>query len=247
MSKISSCFYLLIAFCVLLPIFGPALAMIDGDKYTESEKIGFAFYKLSDQQPNFARWIAQSDLYQEADSRGKSEIMNHELYRLETGFFSFNPDEDLFQLTVPVRVRKKDEPELIAGEKTHEFLIIESAIYEGFILPVDIYNKKIAIFLHGLQDSITLKLSPDRYKAITRELGLVTETQTDQAHVRIMVRPFRVDAEPVTIAHDRHEPMVGEIGHLSLWAGKEADHFIWGYRAPWYISADHKEILDLQR
>lgn len=244
--------FFLIAGLVLGVAFArPALALVDGHGYTENEKIGFAFYQLSGAKPDFKSWVRKTDAYKKALPVEKVELMQSELTRLERGMGLFHPDEDLVTIEMDVSIKRLPDVGTDPEKMKHALQIdfTGNKDQDSYYIPVEIGDIWIAIIVQGMDKQSFRIFDTPQFKSVLQKLNstLTSQVTTLEGHVKLSLRPVSVSKQsPVRVADIDLWPMLAEIASFSLWS-RDSSVFIWGYEAPWYVSNDRKDLVDLYK
>lgn len=210
---------------------------------TETEKVGFAFYRLAKRPPPFENWIKSSDNYLLAGPVDKQNILHTELQRLARANQEYTLDDDLIHIKTRVEIRateKLDKKAKDSGLIHRPISINMKEIKHGYF-PVQLGTLWIALIPNDLESFALFSPAPEDYERLRDKLSLSGLPRP--ARMELRLRPRRVDLRsPQSLDGVEAWPMLAEIASLSLWRGKE---MVWEYRAEWYRNRTQKELLDL--
>ena len=244
-------FALFLAALTLLLSFGPARALLDASQYSETEKVGFAFFKLGNHMPDFNGWAKSEDIYNDLpDDAGRAALLRKESLRLESGFHNYVPEEDLLRLRIPVRISfptKQARDELLARKVPIPVRIeMDKEAVEYF--PYQIGALWVAVVPDGLDAYKTLSLSADDFSGLLAGLKYGANDTAGDAVLHMDLKPVKIDLEkPMKLGKlDRAWLMAAEIGSYELW-DKSLKTVAFSFHASWYQAKEHQEILDLYK
>lgn len=242
--KLSAC---LICFCFGVFSIHQAHAMPDEDKYNSAEKIGFAFAKLSGMKPNFNNWVMATDAYTKTPDSDKSMMLQGQTYRLEKGFRTYDPQEDMIKISAIVMIDLTERNAKKSGREIpndhHPMQIkVNAGNYAYFsfqlggswiaVIPAntDLFDVMI------IDDAVYERLK----KGIHGNSGNFWE-----ARLEMYVKPEKVDvSKPMVLEQKNMWLMSVQVADLELW-NKNSTELLWAYNAPWFISDRTKQIQDL--
>lgn len=244
------CFGVLVV-CLAIACPVPAQALLDDKKYSESEKVGFAFYHLGKIKPEFSSWVRGSDAYKKANESEKSQIMQKEEYRLTQGYYSYTLAEDYILVRTPVEYRFKDMGDQYTGSDQWSGKVLEIVIpgLSGPYFPFQLANTWVAVIAKDYEYPIRLPLSQADLQQFAKKFGekAIKGTRPLIGEVDIYLRPVSVNAAtPVTIEGRKMWLMLAEVGSMVVW---QADRgaVAWQFNLAWFRNRGDKDILDLYR
>lgn len=245
----------ILLFLVLVTLAPFAVAQSGGGErrvgYSETEKTGFAFYRLADKPPPFEQWVRASDNYMFAKPSAKREILRSETERLTRAYASYMPDDDLLVLRTTVRVRVPNAHERASYEKMgvrKPVQIVTEEIRENYF-PVQVGGMWIALVANGLEDYLFMSMDDDAYKRLVERLGIESVGSQRQAVLELRLRPRAVDlTRPLSLDGIDAWLMLGDIATISLWRKQgdgSAREMVWEQTQPWYTPRQQRELMDL--
>jgi hypothetical protein len=221
----------------------PALALLNEGQFSEREKVGFAFYKLAQLPPDFKNWI-QADA--PADQAGKA-LTQDQVERLENGFSLYSPDEDMIQVETPATILF---PTLTAEQAKPGFqgqkpIVISLGNMQMLYFPYQIGSDFwVAIVPSNEEQFHTLMVDSATYDKMIHALRVLGEHK-GKAILKITLRPDHVDAQkPMMLGKQYMWLMMASVADYQIWDGKNTMP-LWTYSAPWYVSNDSHDLLDL--
>lgn len=166
------------------------------EKYTEREKIGFAFYKLSRlRRPDFIRWIRKSEKYRLARPMTRQKYLVRDKERLDVGMQLFKPAEHHFKIRFPVQL-SWPEPEwqqqFIA--KTGKFPV--SLSLEGLdqhYFPISLGDDWIAVVPNELSKYMTFDVSLEEFQKKIIHFQDFIDHKTVSASIEMRLKASAVD------------------------------------------------------
>lgn len=245
LSKLLTAACAVIILAVYLPSPGAALEV---GRYSESEKVGFAFGKLANSVPDFESWIVGTEKYQEALPADKIEMLKKERARLENGFFNYFPDGDLVSVEIDALIRASNY--FAQSQKTGELtdITIEMTDLPENYFPFQIGGIWIALVIKDYDLFTRRIMTAEEYRDFAKTLGLAGPYQLAQkVGIDFKLRPVSVDiSAPLMLDGLEMWLMLAEVGEMTVWRQLNRDkQLLWAYNAPWYVSEDHKELLML--
>lgn len=227
----------------------PARAMLDKDMYTESEKVGFAFYQLANLTPDFSRWSEDFGIAEELPAQADPTDDT----RLDRGFHNYHPDEDLISIKIPVTLTTADVDS--KNTKLTRAGIVKVATLRmeklpDFYFPFQISDLSVAIIPQEVESFTQVWLTPAQFINLMNKTGMPKNWRGDvnvKLDVEFLMRPLSVDVKkPVVMQGQDMWMMLSEVATMVLWApGKKK--IIWEYTAPWYVTDESKALLDLYK
>ena len=229
-------------------LLSPALAF-DNDQYTQTEKVGFAFYKLGNIKPDFTAWIKKSKRYQEtATPRERLEMMNSEKYRLEQGFATYYPEFGEIEIETPIYIMGMPKEDLLELEPDENRFITISTLFEGgdFYFPYPVGHQWITLLPRKIGNFDTIPVPAALYKQIkSGKTELNSRNEPVKGTMELILQPVSVNTEaPVPFEDVETWLMNTEIAAMSLWVGKK-NMLLWEYTAPWYVSDTQQGLQHL--
>jgi hypothetical protein len=233
----------------LLFLSAPAHALLDEGMYTESEKVGFAFCKIANITPDFSRWGRELELETVRPPNADPEDDT----RLDRGFHSYLPDEDLIHIQLPVVLTTVDADRKNAKLARAGIVKIATISVEkqpSFYFPFQIADISIAMIPQEVESFTQVPLTAEQFVNLMNRVGLPKNWNGDinsKLSVEFQMRPTSVDIKkPVRLQGEDMWMMLAEVVTMSLWT---PDHkkIVWEYTAPWYVTETSKELLDLYK
>ncbi len=213
--------------------------------FSETEKIGFAFYHLSNHKPPFDDWIEARSDYKAASIKDRLLMTDEQRIRLNEGYLSYFPSNDLISLSLKVLVTGGPNPDLskdigmqTAG-LTHMIKIDFVDLHEVPYIPVQVGQLWVGIIPDQLETVTTHYMTTQEYERISKLSEFINSTRT--VPVKIILRPTSADAK--TPLMNKGLPvwlMMADIGALVFM--DRNGQLRWEYAAPWY---DYKRASSL--
>lgn len=247
------------AFCAAIFSPQPAHAVLDKNRYTDTELVGYAFSKLGKVPPDYQAWINNMAVYRKSTPLQRQEMDTQVRQRLEEGYYSYSPDDDLIHIVADVKVTW-NAADFAAGaapadegtpEDNKTFKITfgvemgkdKTAPYFPFLvgkLWIALVPKDIGAFLN-------LSLPSAQAMSFIKKIGTVPRAGGASAIIDMKLRPISANAnEPLQIDDTVFWLMLTDIANLSIFnSGRDA--LAWSYDAPWFESGDKKAMIDLKQ
>lgn len=234
----------------LILMFWPSLGKaLENGRYTESEKVGFAFHKLAGFDPHYEQWIKDMEKYVDAHPADKLELLQKERYRLESGFLGYIPDVDLVSLDIQAVVKSSNYFAQSQKEGVQTDVTIELVELPENYFPFYIGGMWIALVIKDFDTLLRQRtFTAEEYQTLAKLLGLTGAYQlTQKVNIDLHLRPLSVDtSSPLTLDGLEMWLMLVEIGEMTVWRKiNNNKQVLWTYTAPWYISDSQKELLML--
>ena len=239
--------YVFFAVLWLLLATAPAYALLEEGKYTETEKVGFAFFKLGHIQPPYVEWVKATDLYKDAPPKERAALLEDQTVRLQKGFSLYMPDEDLIKVATIAPVRSPMLSDKDKAGKYHDvkpLQILMAAGPNGYF-PFYVGDMCIAIVPEHFDAFQNIMVSNDVYSKMRKYLGIGNYQQVQKAYIEIVFRPNKADtSKPMTLDKTDTWLMSATIINFEVWDITH-QHFIWNYTSPAYVSDKTRNLLDL--
>jgi hypothetical protein len=236
-----------LAVFTLLPV-PQARAALEGS-FTESEKVGFAFYQLGHLVPHFESWVTSIPAYRKMEPQLRPDFAASNAKRLRDGYLHFNPAVDLIHVRVSGRMLFPN-----FESRTEAFMQnkpitarLEINDFAQRIFPYKIGENWIALAPKGIDGALKFALTEDEQRSLFRKMQVPEGTKMRQVDVEFLLQPVEADTEmPQTLKGLKVWMMSAKIASVSVW--KRGGEFIWPvYTAPWYRADTKDEIMDLYR
>lgn len=245
-------FFLTAAFCLwAAAFFSYAAHAQKKESYSDLERAGFAFHKMSGFKPDFKTWILQSEQYNKATPVKKVELLQSDLYRLQNGYYNYMPDTDLITLTLPL-LMEIPTMEDVEGTGSYARVHINFKDLPENYLPMKIGDLWVAVVIEDFGRIAGISLGADQYAEIARRIRHNKARKSEkpvQTTVEIQLRPLSVDTSaPMVLDDTEMWLMLTEMGTAKLSiASPKGDYKLWEYIAPWYASAEEKDLIKLYK
>lgn len=225
---------------------------LEKGRYSESEKVGFAFHKLGRFDPDFEAWIRNSDRYDGATMRGKAALLQDDYYRLEAGYINFLPDVDLISLNMEAHVeasnffqRSQMDDDTVTSIKINLLDLPEN------YFPFQVGEYWIAVVIKDFEKVTNMSFKKDEYRQFVEKFKLAQNAYQLKQKVTIdlKLRPVSVDTtEPIMLDGFEMWLMLAEIADMQLWRDVNGTReYLWHHTAPWYVSDEHRQLLRLKQ
>jgi hypothetical protein len=238
----------LLMFCAFFSV-NIALAF-DNSKYTQTEKVGFAFYKLGEIKPDFETWVKLSKTYQKvAGPVNRHKILQKEQARLQRGFYSYFPEFGNIEIKTPVTI--KGMPKYLLDEMTaeDEFFVNVTTRFgnQDLYFPFQVADQWVTLLPNNTKDFSRIVVTEEIYKLLSGEGVFTDKAHPKTGFLKIVLQPSKVDtSSPSVLDGVQTWLMQGEIGSMSLWYKKNrTDNLLWEHTAPWYVSEKEHELKHL--
>lgn len=167
------------AICVFLFLFliSPVSHAQDGSDYTNVERVGFAFYKLGNVEPDFDSWVkAMPEYKQIVRPRERAEFLSKMKFRLEQGLNTYVPEFDMITITTPVILQGMTIEEI---NKTRNFYIKvfpdTKSNTRDFYFPVPVGKEWVALIPREIEKYQNVKVSEKKYKSSIGQFAMTSK------------------------------------------------------------------------
>jgi hypothetical protein len=232
--------------CIAFAGAGPAYA--EKTEYTESEKVGFAFYKLANRNPPFEEWLKGTDEFKLLKTSRKTEYLRQQTARLSKAFAEYMPDEDLIYVRTAVRIKVPTVRETEAYMRMGVNRPVQILLNEltGNYFPIQVGEMWIAVVPNDLDNYLFLSLNDQEYDALARRMALEPNGSSRYALLELRLRPVSVDIKaPMKLDGIDAWLMMAEIASISLWNNENRDVLLWEHSADWYVPKQQQDLLNL--
>lgn len=228
---------------------------VENDTFTESEKVGFAFYGFAGTEPKFDTWIKNQTYYQTAKPSAKNHILYEDNIRLGKGFQSFNPEYDYISFETPARAH------IPAPDARMEFLnkfnkipikielprILEIPGSQETYFPYEIGNTWIALIPDNFQEFLTIYMDEEDYYNFSTELGITYDTPHTRVMIEYIMRATNADSErPFPVGSKELWLVMAEVGGIKI-RNPHNNYQVWDYESSWYIPKTRQNLMNLYR
>lgn len=243
-------FLLLLTLLVLLC---PASASAQGNSalagFSETEKVGFAFYRLINRPPPYDSWIIARDDYKAAKPQTRLSIMDHQRQRLREGFDGYFIDQDVITLTLKLSVQGRDNPDFVKDPALHEaglskIIEIKFSDTEDIpYFPFPIGELWVGVIPEHFEKLSRHHLTLEQYKRFCSGTGACIGTFRP-VELQLVLRPRAADAkEPVVVGDIPVWLMLSDIASIAFIDRR--GEMLWEYTAPWYDQQRASELMTL--
>lgn len=257
MKKSRFCHYMLLpsfyirTFLAFLFLFAfipaPAYAFSDED-YTETEKAGFAFYKLGQIAPDFDSWIKNMPEYKKiVKPRERAMFLSDVKFRLEQGFNTYVPEFGMITVQAPIIIQGMPAREYKNSSERYLRIYLDAAATSaGFYFPFPVGDEWVAMIPRGMESFDNLPVSQAEYDRI---IGGPTPAAANGVKkngvMEIIMQPVAVDTStPMELDGVELWLMDSEVASLTFWT-RNKRKLVWEYTAPWYVSDTQRGVHDL--
>lgn len=231
----------------VLAVLRPSVsAALEPGRYSESEKVGFAFHQLGKFEPDYESWIKNTDRYKALLPANQLGVMHKELTRLRSGYHNYIPDADLVSIEIEALIKSSNY--FVQSQKKGELtdVTIDLIDLPENYFPFQVGDTWIALVIKDFDLLNQHTFSAEDYRAFAKTLGLTAAYQLSQkVSIDLKLRPLSVDtSSPLSLDGLDMWLMLAEIGEMTVWRKVNRDkQVLWTYSAPWYVSDKQKELL----
>ncbi len=235
--KLLICFFLLM---MALPLCTVHAKLPEGG-YTDTEKVGFAFYKFANIKPNFTDWDISADAYKNAAAPlDRIEYRRKNAIRLDQGYNDYDPDTDLIHVIADIQVVKLPDPTRPAI--TLSFNQSSTDTY----FPFKVGKLWIAVIPRDIDKFEGIHLSPAEYSDFVKKVSNDTNKKVP-ALIELWLRPLTAETKtPSMIDRQPYWPLLADIASVTIW-NTDKTQVAWSYDAPGSAATMEKknDLVDL--
>jgi hypothetical protein len=241
-------------FCLTALLPPPARALLDPKKYSDTERVGYAFSKLTGVPPDYEAWIRNLDIYKKSSPMDRREMETVFMQRLNEGFANYTVEDDNITIVADVKVswNKKElenenpSPEDLITYKI-AFGIFAGSDKEAPYFPYQVGKFWVAVIPKNITAFLNLALATPEAADFMKKLNARPAQAFQPAVFEMSLRPIAADAkEPMQIDGQVYWLMLADITNVTIW-NVNRDKMIWSYDSPGYESRGHKQMLDLKQ
>lgn len=196
--------------------------------YSESEKIGFAYYRLARLEPPLESWIDANTELQNSGPKVRYLMRYAERERLKTGFLTYTPYRDTITLRTTIRLRGLDNPDQKAQASGFKkaiginFRSTDEQIY----FPFQLGPLWIAVQPQGLTKETIYSISNGDYALLAQHFGPEALNGRVDITAEIVTLPLRAEIlTPLEIGDRPLWPLTMELVEIRL---RDADdNIVW--------------------
>ena len=212
---------------------------------TEEEKVVLSFLNLTNQEPDFERWIKDSPPYINANKFDKEDLLESEIERLGLGYGTYDLENDIITLKDSVRLTTRKNGQ---GQRVLDIRFTDEKKNDipHFSIP---YGKDhIALIAEKLGDFKQIILKPEEIAAVKKYFY---DSAPYEAQIEIRIKPKSADnSSKINVAGLEQRILFGEIAYLKVqyYDKYKLEHVtVWDYNAPWYLSESQKALIEMFR
>jgi hypothetical protein len=217
--------------------------------FSETEKVGFAFYHLINRPPPYDSWIVARDDYKIAKPQTRLSIMDLQRQRLREGFDGYFIDQDVITLNLKVRVQGKDNPDYAKDPALQDagltkMIDIKFSQTEDMpYFPFPVGELWVGVIPEHIEKLSRHYLSPEQYQRFCSGTGACIGGYRP-VDVQLVLRPKKADAkEPVVVRNVPVWLMLSDVASIAFLA--RDGNMLWEYTAPWYDRQRASELMTL--
>jgi len=247
------------AFCAATFSPLPAHAVLDKNKYTDTELVGYAFSKLGKVPPDYQAWINNMEVYRKSTPLQRQEMDTQVRQRLEEGYYNYSPEDDLIHIVADVKVTWNAADFAAAATPADEGTPEDNKTFKitfgaamgkdkaAPYFPYLVGKLWIAVIPKDIGAFLNLSLPSAQASEFLKKIGVGAGAGAADAIIELKLRPISANAnEPLQIDDTVFWLMLSDIANMSIW-NPGRDGLVWSYDAPWFQSGDKKAMIDLKQ
>lgn len=210
------------------------------NRYTESEKVGFAFYRLTSTLPDFRDWITPSDIYKNAKSSHRPDVMQQEISRLQQGFLNFYADQTPLTIRTAATVQLQETP----TEKSLNITLTNAP--NPLYFPFNVGELGLGLILNGIDQSMNIPVSAAEYEHIKLLLRVRDPEQMTPVQLELIAFANTADShEPLVADNLVMFPVLAEPVVTALWKVGDTPVLLWERVTEGYATNRQQELTIL--
>ena len=242
-------FIILTVFLIVISS-GYLQAHAEEQSYSEREKVGFAFYNLTNLKPQFGEWVKNTRKYKDAPEEQRDYFLQQDTLRLEQAFAGYDVKKDLIRIYLPARVYIPDSAERKSLDAENKDIPVEIAIrnFEDGFFPYLIGGNWIALIPLNFGDLATFEMNKNDYAVFADNLGIDAHAKRWDAKIEMLLLPSKADLNtPLKRKGQALWPLSAHVAYIGIHQAFN-DEFAWKiYQADWYHSPRDTSLLKLYR
>lgn len=217
--------------------------------YTETEKVGFAFYRMINRDPPFEDWIVNRPDYQAAMPQIRMDIMDQQRDRLRQGYANFFPERDMIAIEVPLIYSASKNPDYDKDPAAEAKGLVQRVqirfpeVKGQPYFPFQIGKLWVGLIPQDIESIFRQDMTAAEFKHFCGAISDCTNFQNRKIPTMIVMRPVKADAK--TPMMDGDLPiwlMLSDVGSIYINDNKTT---AWSYTAPWYSTRQTQELMTL--
>jgi hypothetical protein len=219
--------------------------------FTETEKVGFAFYHLINKEPPYMDWIQARDDYIKGNPKERMDIMDEQRFRLRDGFANYRVDRDMVMVKLPLSYTLIDNPDYLTDSKAQnrgliKRLIIKLPDDKIPYFPFTVGKFWVGVIPNDLAKPLEIDLNEEDYKNFSHGIVDGTNFKNKGLFTTIIMKPLQADAKaPMMEGNMPVFLMLSDIASLSIRGLSE--ELLWGWTAPWFMNSKSQELMTLHK
>jgi len=219
--------------------------------FTETEKVGFAFYHLINKNPPYLDWITTRPDYMKSTPGDRMKIMDYERIRLRDGFANYQVDRDMILVKLPLLYTLIDNPDYLTNDDARNKGLIKRLLVsipdsKTPYFPFQVGKFWVGVIPQGLEKDMQIDLSEEEYNVLARGIVDGTNFKNKSMVTTVILKPIMADEKSPMV--ENKMPvflMMSDVASLSIRGLSE--ELLWGYTAPWYLGAKSQELMTLHK
>lgn len=214
---------------------GEAAITFNEDNYTDREKVGLAFFSMSERRPNIKAWIRKSEKYRTARPLSRQKYLTRDKDRLNLGLLLFDPEKHFFDLNARVAVTWPDEAQKQAyiAENGKFPLAIHLLDMKEHIFPVSLGHDWVVVVPGNMTKFLTFHVTPEDFEKKIVNFQNFIGYRRVEGFMRLNMKAVRVDdGTPLALNDIEAWLLLAEIRRLTLSPDRQSPP-VWEQRASW--------------
>lgn len=219
--------------------------------FSETEKVGFAFYHLINKTPPYMDWIAARTDYIKSTPGERMRIMDYERPRLRDGFANYQVDREMILVKLPLLYTLTDNPDYHTDPDAQskgltKRLLISLPDSQTPYFPFQVGKFWVGVIPQGLEKSMPVDLTEEEYDKLAHGIVEKTKFKNKSIITTVLLKPIVADDKKPMV--ENNMPvflLMSDIATLSI--RNVGETLLWGYTAPWYLGAKSQELMTLHK
>lgn len=219
--------------------------------FSDSEKVGFAFYHLINKDPPFDEWIQARDDYITARPTARLNLMDRDRIRLRDGFANYIVDRDMLKVqvmmlyTVGDNPDYKSQPEAKNKGLTKRLTIkFQDPKLEKYF-PFQLGKMWIGVIPMDMDSFTKIDMTDEEYQEFCQGIYNCFPFSDRPYMTTVVLSPIQADAKaPLVEGEVPVFLLLSKIAAVSIHLN---DEILWSKTAPWYMSRTAQELMTLHK
>ena len=219
--------------------------------FSDSEKVGFAFYHLINKDPPFEDWIQARDDYIKARPAARLNLIDHDRIRLRDGFANYIVDRDMLKMQVMLLYTVGDNPDYKSGAEARSkgltkrlSIKFQDSKLEKYF-PFQLGKMWIGVIPMDMDNFTKIDMTDEDYQEFCQGIYNCFPFDDRPYMTTIVLSPIQADAKAPLMEGD--VPVFLLLSKIAAISIHLNDTILWSKTAPWYMSRTSQELMVLHK